>query len=366
MLSVLVVSENGEGYGLATKLAKEKNFVKFCSSNTQIGTGIKLPKRTNTINPEEEQDLTIFLQNTVPSARVADGMGKMGRAVIGSGGLWGKLLEDNFRHQFELLLGTHEVTEEGEFEVYRFFNADLGYLPFYITNYATRRMMDGNWGSEIQSSSNTVTVSTQHKYGSVFDKIETFLHKAKFAGVIGFLFKEKALWGIIVQLSLGMLYALMELCYFSLTELLMATIYSVPFTGKFRAGIGMSILVTMAPYPAFLPCIESQHDYIRLNSESEKHFVTEDLYMIEDNRVCGETGILGWATAHGVNAREARRRTYRTINNIAQNRSLQFRTDIGTNVDDVLFQFIGGNNAIVTGKEQEGSVGEHRGTGAQL
>ena len=327
MLNILAISENGEGYGLATKLAKEKNFVKFYTSSS-TGTGFRLPKKVEDINPEDEEDLVICLQNTPNIQAGVKGVVDLGRIVMGSGGVLSKLTDGEFVEKFKGLI--RDVPEEGENEyaVYRFFGIN-GYLPFYILNHAQRRIGEGEKGSFCQSTGNVVRVQDEFEFGYAFEDVEGILKKVGFVGLVGFRFKGSRVLEFIPYLDLGMLYAFFELCHFSFTEMLMSLLYELEFTGKFRSGVGMSVMVSLPPFPFPDFNLRPLDELVVEKEEYMKHFVLEDVVKTPECFYTGSFGLLGWSTAYGVNLREAKRRVYRTIKNVVLNPELQYRKDIG-------------------------------------
>lgn len=336
MLNILAISHSGEGYGLATKLAKEKNFVKFCS-NSETGTGFKLPKRVSSISQEDEEDIILCLQNTTLISEGISPLVDMGRMVMGGGGFLTKLFDKDFSEKFLNLI--HKKPLEGEeVEVFRFFNPTVGYLPFYIINKPYRRMMDGDHGSFYSTFGNVVFVATDSVYSYSFEDVEGFLRKVSYTGLVGFVFKGEGVQEFIPQLNLGMLYAFFELCLFPFTEILMSLLFDLQFTGKFRQGYGMSIMVSTPPFPFIYSNITPLDVFVEQKEGFEKHFVFEDLLKDVDNTYTGSFGVIGWSTAYGSTIREARRRVYRTIANAFSNPSLQYRRDIGEEVKDAFIK----------------------------
>lgn len=327
MLNILAISENGEGYGLATRLAKEKNFVKFYTSG-YTGAGFKLPKKVDSVNQEDEEDLVLCFQNTSSIQTGVEGMVGLGRVVMGSGGVLTKLVDPGFQEKFISLVKALPEDGEDEFEVYRFFGSK-GYLPFYILNKPSRRICEGEKGAFCQSTGNVVRVEDEFKYSQAFEDIEGLLKKVGFIGLVGLEFKGSQVQSFIPSLNLGMLHAFLELCYFSLTELFMSLLYDLPFTEKFRSGIGLSVMVSMPPFPFECFSLIPLEDVVVEKEEYMKHFFLDDVVKTPEGLFTGSNGLVGWSTAYGVNLREAKRRVYRTIKNVVKSPGLQYRKDIG-------------------------------------
>lgn len=327
MLNILAISENGEGYGLATRLAKEKNFVRFYSEN-YTGEGFKLPKKVSTISKEDEEDLILCLQNTSYTQEGVKGMVDMGRVVIGSGGILTKLSDTGFQEKVKSLIRKNG-DEEGDFrEVYRFYGTN-GYLPFYIENKVNKRVCEGEKGAWCISTGNYIKVKDSFPYSYIFEDIEGLLSKVGFIGLIGFEMTGSKVNRVISELNVGMIHAFLELCHFSFTELLMSLLYELPFSGKFRQGVGLSVMVSIPPYPFSCYSNIALDEVLVYKDEFVKHFFLDDVMKTPEGLSTGSHGLLGWSTAYGTNLREAKRRVYRTINNIVKSPALQYRKDIG-------------------------------------
>jgi len=327
MLNILAISENGEGYGLATRLAKEKNFVKFYTSG-YTGTGFKLPKKVDSVNQEDEEDLVLCLQNTPSIQTGVEGMAGLARVVMGSGGVLTKLVDPEFQEKFISLVKPLPEGGEEKIEVYRFFGLN-GYLPFYILNKPSKRICEGEKGAFCQSTGNVVRVEDEFKHAQAFEDIEGLLKKVGFVGLVGLEFKGSKVGRFIPELNLGMLHAFLELCYFSFTELFMSLLYELPFTGKFRAGVGLSVMVSLPPYPYACYNLIPLENIVVEKEEYMKHFFLDDVVKTPEGLLTGSHGLVGWSTAYGVNLREAKRRVYRTIKNVVKSPALQYRKDIG-------------------------------------
>lgn len=366
MLSVLVVSKDGEGYGLANKLAKEKNFVKFYTE-AETGRGYKLPKRVDHIDAEENQDAVICFLGEDGEFSGTDRVASMGKPAIGFGGLCTKLKDEDFHEKLLGLtkFGPHDGTGY-EYDMYRFFNGST-YLPFTIVAVQDRRIGEGDRGLECESAGCTVKV-VMGEQDNAFKDLERFLAKAKFVGLIGFRYVSGIQTHILTRLNCGMLYAFCELCYFPFTELLMSVLYDLPFTGKFRSGVGVSVLTSLPPYPFPFPTVVPLGSFVLQDDDYMKHFVVEDVWVdVEGRKWTGSHGIVGWSTAFGTNVREARRRAYRTLRNAVINKNLQWRSDVGERAEGI-FQYLNGEakDAVADREGKESDIEEHRGVGEQL
>ncbi len=356
MLNILAISETGEGYGLARVLTKERNFVKFYSG-AETGRGIKLPKKIDSIEEEtENSDIVLCCQNTPAISKGAQRLASMGRFVIGSAGLYSKLLDINFLNSLYNLIDKPivEATEDYDYEVWGMFNGDV-WLPFYIINSVSLRINDKK-GARCTSTGNCVKISDTFAYSRVFEGITGFLKKSGFVGFMGFKFISGAFAGICTSLNIGMFYALKELLYIPFTELLLSLISGEVYKPKCREGFGISVMLSLPPYPYICPFPITIKEYLNLNEDILKHLVLEDIVEEASIQSSGTFGLLGWATAFGITTREARRRAYRTINNVVKVREIQYTPEVGVNAD-IDFSFAKEEkNAITEGKIESNTI----------
>ncbi len=99
-------------------------------------------------------------------------------------------------------------------------------------------------------------------------------------------------------------------------------------TPEFKHGWALSITLAVLPFPMRIAYHETV-EVIGLNKYNLKHITMYNLK--EDGHKYVGIGHLGDVTAHGESVREARRRAYRTIDNL-EIKGLMYRRDIGASV----------------------------------
>lgn len=361
MLSIMAISETGEGYGLAQLLSKERNFVKFYCA-TETGRGIKLPKKVDRIEEtEEDSDITICCQNTKNISAGAGRLASLGKFVIGSAGLYSNFLNSSFLKGFYSLISEQLFPFEDmyNYEVWAMFNG-TSWLPFFIINGTTLRI-NGNRGARCVSTSNCVIVSDTFRFRKVFDDITGFLNKQGFVGFIGMKFVNNSFAGVCTTLNLGMFYALHELMLSPMSELFLAFISGEMYKPRLRKGFGISILLSSPPYPFFSQNVVELDQMLHLATDSLKHFVIEDIVLDRGKNFTGTFGGLGWATAFGSSVREARRRVLRTVSNIVVQSSIQYTDYLSTDFEPLSVYLKEEENATLNREVKENSIEQHQG-----
>ena len=99
---------------------------------------------------------------------------------------------------------------------------------------------------------------------------------------------------------------------------------------------GIAVRLSVQPYPSKQDCDELKGlQFLQVPDEAKKHFWFSDVMLNkEQDEVCaGVDGVLGCGTARGETVRECKRRVYRTIKNIVLHQDVQYRRDIGEDVE---------------------------------
>jgi len=106
----------------------------------------------------------------------------------------------------------------------------------------------------------------------------------------------------------------------------------VPFHDEFAIGIRMSV----NPYPVKEGVdVWESIQVLDVPKEAKKHVWLADVKLVDGIPVmAGVDGVVGCVTARGSSVRECQRRAYRTIRNITITDDVQYRKDIGDDVEE--------------------------------
>lgn len=104
----------------------------------------------------------------------------------------------------------------------------------------------------------------------------------------------------------------------------------------YRNEKAIGVRLSLSPYPSEKGTEQWRGIQVLDVPEAAKRHVWLSDVMLKDERyaVAGVDGVVGCVTARGDDARECRRRAYRTIKNITLSNDVQYREDIGIDVDD--------------------------------
>ncbi|MCL6441754.1 MAG: hypothetical protein K6T27_09720, partial [Thermoleophilum sp.] len=104
----------------------------------------------------------------------------------------------------------------------------------------------------------------------------------------------------------------------------------------FQDNYGIAVRLTVPPYPSEKEVERwAGAQVLDVPKEAMRHVWLTDVARKGDAYVlAGVHGVIGCVTARGSSVRECRRRAYRTINNIVIHGDVQYRSDIGADVEE--------------------------------
>ena len=109
-----------------------------------------------------------------------------------------------------------------------------------------------------------------------------------------------------------------------------------------RGDYSIAVRLSMPPYPSHDPSLLSLTKGMRvlnIPKPARKHIFLSDVMRNNGHEVlAGIDGVVGCVTARSQDARELRRRAYRTIRNSVIHDDVQYRDDIGLKVEDQIGQ----------------------------
>lgn len=305
MLSILILSQNGEGYELSQKLLNEGHIVKYWNGRETINSWPK-HERFQAINRYEEVISTSDLCVVLGGGNLADRISQARKLVVG-GTLQDLLLAGKPLEQVGMnLLGLNKSNKEGLFDLTLcgWFNG-IEFINSFIVQHYTR-LLDGNYGPVVKDMGCLVW-----REESCLTNLIPLLQETKYKGFIGIDVKmtEDELYfeQFTFNLNASMLMAIIECSQVSLANILYAAASQrVLNKSKGNIGIAVNLLDFGGPNP-------------KLNKpqEADKHFLPAI-----------ETGHLGCVAARGESIHEVRKRVYRSISNIVS-LDVIYRKDIG-------------------------------------
>ena len=175
-------------------------------------------------------------------------------------------------------------------------------------------------------------------------RLVPLLRKLKYIGCIDLnaIVDKENVWGLEFTARFGYdaIYIFMEMMKGRINDLLYGVATGVTRTIEFKSSVGMGVLLAVPPYPDNDGNLDLYKDVLiqGLNPQILKHFWGDDIYKKgEDYLLSGNGGRIATITARGDDVsgyspiRDAKRRVYRTINNIIIP-DVMYRSDIGDRV----------------------------------
>lgn len=361
MLSVLLISRNGEGFSIASKLAEEGHLVKFYNNEEWtdgVGKGFRNPKKVdNYTEPAKSSDIVLHVNSRTGKGAIR--VPEAGGLVIGSGRFQELLKDPEYVNMISKLINLPTTTAEEEMEFWVcgwFMKTDWAPQSYIAFEY--KRFMEGDKG--VLTSGQGVVVKFISNEELAFQKtlgtLTALLQKTHYTGPlyikVGVSENRLMLRYIDVEPRNGFIQAASE-GYKSLSCLLYSS-FSDNYKGPVNLNsFGMSLTLSLPPYPYV-----SEFKNFRLKQViqevkgASKHLWYEDVCKTEDGVVfAGTTGKICYVTSWGDTASEARRRTYRTVNNVKLFDDMQYRQDVGINVDRQVQRLI--ELGYITNKESK-------------
>lgn len=322
MASVLILSNTTEGIPLCERLVKNGHICKLFSSQK-----ITLPYQVHDpLRLLEQFDLII--STSTKMGDIAEECKDKGHLVIG-GGVFNTRLETDMNYAQSVVATLYKdlsilqnAEESIEVEVTGWFSNS----KFSYYNYSVRgtRLHEFNKGPLANEVGYVVMSSLENKLTKrVFDPIVGLLTKVTYHGplTINTIVNKE-------DLIIDKFYTSLGRSFYGYTELIKGSVFD--FLWKFdkdgslltRGGTAVAVGLSLPPYP--YEDISEEIIDIKVPDEAVNHTF---LCNIGNSQ-------LGWVTARGVDILEARRRVYRTIDNLKLEDVVQYRQDIPSEVKE--------------------------------
>lgn len=410
MSEVLIVSKSGDGYPLATKLAREGHTVDFYVKDPEAkntGKGSTNPRTVPKLLPSSRPNLTLF--DMVGLGHTATKMAKGGGVVLGGGILNDTLELDREYSQKVAKLTNMKVpdykvfssiqegvnfllqeqdpyvfkplgnqstawtfvakdTNEGlisflenlpkqrlpfilqkkingiELSTEGWFNGKQWVSPFNHT-VEWKRLTEGDKGVQTGCMGNVVWVCGEDKLvKNSLVPLTEFLTKAHYIGPLDvncMLTSEEVYFlEFTARFGYDALQALCELLKGDLYDFLYGVATGVLQKQVFSSKYAIAVRLLMQPYSKTENIQDLQGlRVLNIPDQAQEHVWLSDVMYVKNIPVLsGTDGVVGCVTAWGEDPREARRRVYRTIENITLTQDLQYRGDIGKDFENKLDQ----------------------------
>lgn len=307
MLSILILSSRGEGYELANKLTEEDHIVKFWSEES-----FQRPEGSSVVQVDR------FEEHLQAADMVLDASGRYGglceelreRGKVVMGGRLQTLVMFDERYAKEIALNILELPpaescSEAVYTLGGWYNGSSWQDAW--SGEMVSRMLDKDRGPLVGDMGCVVWREL-----GILAPLELILNKAGFKGFISLIIQVKG--------------SEIEFVAFDASLSSLALLSSLePFLGSL--GLFIYKVVTGKEYK---PIVQASNKCIGVKALKmcEAAKLSIELPAKKHCWISIEPGVLGYVTAQGEDVREARRRVYRTLDNVASVEVVH-RTDIG-------------------------------------
>jgi hypothetical protein len=358
MASILILSKYGEGTPLALKLAAEGHIVKMYLQNRQampsLLNGFKNPSMVSEPKRMAEQYDLVLADRS--------GLGDLldwfrfdrGKITLGGGTFSDKLISDtdySIKVVDTLLESTEGVQSEPVQEtanlvVEGWFNGNEWARPFSLI-YEYYRFMEGDKG-QITPCMGTVTWpvgESNRLIDNTLERLTPLLQKVEYCGPFGICVtvdeeRRRINW-LRPEFGFDSTQAWCELVKTKLFDYLYGIGSQATTSVPYHNGYGISVRLSITPWPFLVGAVNytplTGTKVLDIPKGALPHVWLTDVMQENGNPVlAGCDGVVGCVTARGESIRECRRRAYRTVSNIVAHPDIQYRMDIGQNVESMI------------------------------
>jgi len=233
-----------------------------------------------------------------------------------------------------------ETVEGIDISTEGWFNGKEWVKPFNHT-IESKRFMEGDKGCQTGCMGNIVWPTTGDKLTStVLEPLSSLLEKVNYVGPIDVncIVTEESAYFLEYTARFGYdaIQAWSELIKASIFDYLYGIASAQKDSFTYHNEYAIAVRLTIHPFPGKGEIEDlSAIRVIDPPQAAMKHVWLADVSQDEDTfLMAGVDGVIGAVTSRGISVRECQRRAYRTINNITLSDDVQYRNDIGNNVED--------------------------------
>ena len=357
MKTFLFISRFGDSLSIAQRVKQEGNRAIFYINDhrcSHVGEGLieKPPVSFELVHQEiiskQVTDALLFMKpDVVVFDFVGAGFGKLAEQLskqypVVGGSLFSDQVEFNDSYMMRLMdihglkFPSPELAGQETVEL----SSDVWYngreVICHTLSFDENRFLEGDIGPVCRSMGSTTVLSDTNVsiYKSGIGKITSSLKRSNYRGPLSlFLVVTKSELfsiGMIARFKYNSIFSFVESSLTSVSDLLSGVATTNLRSVKFKPGVSINVSMVVKPFPMNVSVHYSPDLVIDGFDEGNlKHIWLSDVSKTNGHYTCvGSSGIVGSVTATGDNAREARRRAYRTIGNLGIP-EVMYRRDIG-------------------------------------
>ncbi|MCW7076378.1 MAG: hypothetical protein OCU18_03690 [Candidatus Syntrophoarchaeum sp.] len=339
MSSVLVISADGNGGAIASRLAEESDVVRlyFGCNKKVAGSGHGNVTVIHSLSMLEQFDFVLFDGNGFEGTDYR--LREKGIKAVGGGSFGRKVANDAVygRRVAESLLEDVDSSEECppkgiDLSVTGWFDGE-SFINCFVFSGRYKRFMDGDKGVETENMGSVVWAVAKPE-DSLVKKcllpLAELLQKVRHVGLMGvnvtvteddIYFNRFETWPVYEDIL-----AFTEILKGSLFDFLLKLVLKKHDRVDMFNTYGMAVRLSVPPYPYkirnYMKC---EYDSPVMDKKAKKHVLLND--------ICNDSSILGYVSARGVTSREAGKRIGRTVTGMNLKPEVQYRTDIGHDIE---------------------------------
>lgn len=336
MGSILILSEEGKGIPIARKLAQEGHIVRVYTQDERVKEVLKDSDNPSVLSillpgTAEQFDLAISDNSNMSSTadKISDKVPILGGGTFSNNlsnrseyslKVVSKLLDLNPNFNEEEVADHLTMTMHGWFskgQFYDYFHHSINYLRFLDQG---RGCITDGMGTVLWRANESDEITQ-----SALLKLSPLLESANYNGPIAIelVASPDMLYfnRFITHLDCEVILPWCELLKCSLFDFLWRIALGKD-GGPLRDDYAVSVKLTVPPYPYNDEDVPIINGVIQYEKPAERHVFPS-----------GVNSVVALITARGTEPREFRNRAYRTIHNIVQSRNVQYRRDIGIDIE---------------------------------
>lgn len=324
-MKVLMISLKGDGLGICQKIAQEGHTVYAFIKNPRFDLcGVGLYERIPSWRPYMDQ-ADLILADTNGFSSLEGILKQRSKPILGFA---------DFPDPEE---GTRDYVDGVNVSVEGWFNGRDWIKPFVCSFKDTRFLMHDLGPDTICMGVVTFAVDQNKLIEETLLLLTPSLKKSGYRGPLSInrVINDEITWTL--KPTYGFTYDTTEALMEGLEEPFADFLFEVAQGSKKEMNLSsdycIAVRLSIPPWPMSEPISGVGRTVLGLSKENLRHVYFSDVYKDEEGYYCATgSGIILKATAHGRSVKEARRRVYRTLDNI-NIQDKQYRLDIGERVD---------------------------------
>lgn len=329
-MKILYLLSNNEGLGVARKLAEENNAVHVFILDSDIDSDPRLIFVDSWRECLTDMDLVIA--GSLGFERYEEVFKKFGKPYLGASKL-GRMLTQGKLTDFLEICGVPLSTKEPKCARVGFFNGRSWITPVFYA-ILDQKLAAGDLGPNVGAMGTSLMRSSS---SIILNELTAGFSRMGLRDMVTVFQADDGITGIGCGFVYDILECIIEGMKDRVTDLFFELATGTAKNIDFTRDLVVSVKLTVPPFP-YLSGQVIRQPIQGLNDENLKHVYLDGVQILDDGyMICSASGCVLKAAARGRDLREARRRVYRTLENL-ETEAKQYRIDIGQKAQGILNQ----------------------------